>query len=228
MRSGRLGAGLALALLAGVPAAAHSSVGLGSGASRASLAVDAHGDALVSWRQGGSTVSVLVPPSGELSHGGVLDGADVSRPATVAGVPDAVALRRTPDGQLWALQLIQLGAQSPPVLDFSRWRGAPTTLTLRRAGERLEGRVAFHGAPVSGHTFTLAGKRPRIYVYLDCFSCGGKQGWSPMLGVPPQPDGSFAVLLRQAWIGSRYRATVAGPNLGTTLAPDAQTVIEAS
>jgi hypothetical protein len=219
---------LVLALLAAAPALARASVGLGGSASHATLAVDAHGDALVSWRQGGGAVSLLIPPSGELSHGGQLDGADVSRPATLAGVPDAVALRRSPDGELWALQLIQLGAQSPPVLDFSRWRGAPTTLTLVRAGDRLEGRVAFHGAPVSGLTFTLAGKHPRIYVYLDCFACGGKRGWSPMLGVPPKPDGSFAVLLRQAWVGSRYRATVAGPNLGATLAPDAQTVIEAS
>ena len=43
-----------------------------------------------------------------------------------------------------------------------------------------------------------------------------------MLGVPPKTDGSFAVRLRPSWTGSRYRAAVAGPNLGAVLAPDAQ------
>jgi hypothetical protein len=46
-----------------------------------------------------------------------------------------------------------------------------------------------------------------------------------MLGVAPKADGTFSVLIRTAWKGSRYRATVAGPNAGTTYAPDAQTVI---
>ena len=34
-------------------------------------------------------------------------------------------------------------------------------------------------------------------------ACGGHAGWSPMLGVAPQADGSFSVLLRSAWTGSR-------------------------
>jgi hypothetical protein len=43
-----------------------------------------------------------------------------------------------------------------------------------------------------------------------------------MLGVRPKADGTFSVLLRPSWIGTRYRASVSGPNIGTTLAPDAQ------
>jgi hypothetical protein len=85
--------------------------------------------------------------------------------------------------------------------------------------------VSFGGKPVSGHSTTLAGLRPKIYVYLDCFGCGGQAGWSFMLGVAPRADGTFSVLLRASWKGSRYRATVAGPNVGTTYAPDAQTTI---
>jgi len=46
-----------------------------------------------------------------------------------------------------------------------------------------------------------------------------------MISVAPKADGSFSVLLRPDWTGSRYRATVLGPNLGTTLAPDAQAIV---
>jgi hypothetical protein len=41
----------------------------------------------------------------------------------------------------------------------------------------------------------------------------------------PRTNGSFRVFLRPAWMGTRYRATVAGPNLGTTRGPDAQATI---
>ena len=67
--------------------------------------------------------------------------------------------------------------------------------------------------------------KPKFYVYLDCFGCGGRAGWSFMLGVAPKADGTFSALIRPNWKGTRYRATVAGPNAGTTYAPDAQTVI---
>jgi hypothetical protein len=225
---------LALSALAGgLGGSARASIGIeGEGgvavAGRPShilLRVDASGDALVTWTQNGSADSVLVPPTGQLSHGGSLRGPDVSRPGPLSLVPDAVSVRRTPDGRLWALQELQLGAQSQFELDLSRWQGAPTKLTLSSDGTRLRGTLGFHGVPVSGHTFTLEGKTPRIYVFLDCFGCPGKPGWSPLLGVAPHPDGSFAVYLRPSWKGSRYRATVAGPNIGSTFAPDAQTVI---
>jgi len=45
--------------------------------------------------------------------------------------------------------------------------------------------------------------------------------------VAPKADGSFGVLLRPSWLGRRYRATVAGPNVGTTYAPDVQAEIAA-
>lgn len=35
------------------------------------------------------------------------------------------------------------------------------------------------------------------------------------------------VLLQPSWLGRRYRATVAGPNVGAAYAPDAQAVIAA-
>jgi hypothetical protein len=225
-----------VALAGGLAGGARASIGLEGGGDGAAasgrpshllLRIDASGEALVTWMQDGSAESVLVPESGELTHGDVLPGANVSKPGPVGAVPDALAVRRTPDGRLWALQELKIGAQSQPELDLSRWQGAPTKLTLERDGTRLGGTLSFHGKPVSGHTFTLAGKKPRIYVYLDCFGCPGKPGWSAMLGVAPGSGGSFAVFLRPSWQGSRYRATVAGPNLGSTYAPDAQTVIAA-
>jgi hypothetical protein len=213
------------AAVAAAPVAA--SIQLGSGASQVTLEVDRAGDALVTWKEAGRSESVLVPPTGQLTHGGSLAGPDLSRPAPVPGLPSAVVTRRTPDGRLWALQELQVGAGPQVWLDLSRWQGAPTSLTLTTDGTRLQGRLSFHGAPVSGTTFTPAGLHPRIYVYLDCFGCPGQPGWSPMLGVTPRADGSFAVYLRPSWKGTRYRATVAGPNTGSTLAPDAQTLVRA-
>jgi len=162
-----------------------------------------------------------------LYHGGSLSGRDVSRPASVPGLPLALAVRRTPDGRFWALQHWEVQPGGPVELHLARWRGAPTKLALSFDGTRLTGTASFQGKPVTGRTFTLEGKHPRIYVYLDCFACGGKAGWIRMIGVAPRADGSFAVLVRPSWQGTRFRATVAGPNAGTTFAPDAQAVISA-
>jgi hypothetical protein len=228
MRTSRCGIAViaAGALAAALATAGAASVNLGSGASGVSLQVDAAGEAFVSFHADGQTQSLLVPESGELSHAAGPAGVDVSRAQATAGLPGALLVRRTPDGRLWALQLLPTTGGAPQ-LDLSRWSGAPTRLTLELVAGRLIGRASFGGQAVSGHTFTPAGKRPRIYVYLDCFDCGGRRGWSPMLGVAPHGDGSFAVLVRPGWKGSRYRATMAGPNRGTTLAPDAQVVISA-
>jgi hypothetical protein len=210
---------------------AASSAGFGDAASSAGLSalelsVDASGDALASWRQGGQSESVVLTAAGELSHATVLPSPDVSKPATLAGLADVAVLRRTPDGRLWALQEVQLGAGSPVELELARWRGAPTSLTLLSDGTRLHGTVSFQGSPVTGFSSTPSGKKLRIYVYLDCFACGGTSGWSPMIGVAPLAGGAFSVDLRPSWKSSRYRATVAGPNLGATLAPAAVTVLE--
>jgi hypothetical protein len=197
---------------------------------RPALRVDARGTAVVSWRSGGARQTVLVPARGHLTHGGSLAGADVSKPASVPGLPLALAVRRTPDGTLWALQAWQVQPSGPAEVHLARWKGAPTKLTLSSDGLRLTGSASFQGKPVTGRTFTLEGKRPRIFVYLDCFACPAAHGggWGRMLGVAPRADGSFAVRLRPDWIGKRYRATVAGPNIGTTFAPDARAVVSTS
>jgi hypothetical protein len=216
---------ISLLALAAPAAAAQASVGLSTAASHVTLQVDASGDALVTWSQAGATENVLLDAHGTLTHGGSLSGPDVSKPTHVAGVPSSFAVRSTAGGNLWALQLISIGAGKPISLDFSHWQGAPTDLMLATDGTHLTGSVTFGGKPVTGFSATPGGLRPKIYVYLDCFGCGGQAGWAPMLGVAPHADGTYSVLIRPNWKGSRYRATVAGPNAGTTYAPDAQTII---
>lgn len=210
---------LGLLLVAGALAgAARATVWIANGAAHPVLRVDAKGDAQVTWSGG----SVLVPPHGLLFHGGSLAGADVSKRASAAGIPFAVSVRRTPDGRRWALQAWQVAPGGPVELHLARWDGQPTQLTLASDGTRLSGSLSYHGKPVTGTSYTLEGKHPRIYVDLDCFACGGKPGWTRMIGVAPKADGSFSILLRPNWMGSRFRATVLGPNLGSTLAPDAE------
>ncbi len=205
--------------------AAQATIFVGSDATGITLGVDATGTAVVTFVSAGTRDTVVVPPRGRLVHGGRLSGRDVSRRTTVPGLTLASTARRTPDGTLWALQAWQVRPGGPKELHLARWKGAPTRLTLAFDGERLAGAATFQGKPVTGATFTLEGKRPRIFVYLDCLACGGQPGWTRMIGIAPQADGSFGVALRPAWAGKRYRATVAGPNIGTTFAPDVQVVI---
>ena len=168
---------------------------------------------------------MIVPAHGQLTHGGSLPGPDVSRPAAAGGVPFASAVRRTPDGRLWALQVWRPQPGGPLELHLARWRGAPTKLTLNLSGTRLKGRAIFAGHGVSGFSTTLEGKRLRIYVYLDYLAGGA---WHRMLGLAPHADGSFQVLVRPPWKGTRYRATMLGPNAGASFAPDARAVISTS
>jgi hypothetical protein len=214
---------LALALFLALATAAQGSVQVGTAASGAKLHVDAAGDVLVTWTQAGAKESVFITAQGVLTRGDTLPGPDVSAPSSIP-IPDALVTRRTERGNLWALQLITR-AGSPAALDLSHWRGAGTTLTMAVNGSHLTGSVTFDGKPVTGHTQTPGGRTPRIYVYLDCFGCGGQAGWTPMLGVAPTAAGTFSVFVRPAWIGTKYRATIAGPNIGTTYAPDAQIVV---
>jgi hypothetical protein len=205
--------------------AAQGSVYIDTTAARATLAVDSRGNAVVSWIQGGSRQTVTVPARGQLVHGGSLSGPDVSRRAAAGALPNALVVRRTPDGRTWALQSWPQTPGGPVELHLARWQGAPTNLTLAYDGKRLTGRAEFQGKPVAGTTTTLEGKRVRIYVYLDCSGCpGAGTGWKRMLGVTPKADGSFAALVRPEWKGRRYRALVAGPNIGATFAPDAQAI----
>ncbi len=220
--------GLALiglvAVLALVPAAA-ASYSLTTGATSASVRVDQSGSAAVTWRANGKTTSFVVPTSGQGYHGTVAT--DVSKPDSLA-LPMAIAVRRSPNGTLYGLQVFKVGSL-PVSLDVSRWHGAPTAVTLAVAGDHLTGTVTFDGKPVSGFSPTLAGRPTRIYVYLECLGCQGSANtWQLMLGVSPKSDGTFRVYLRQGWVGSKYRATVQGPNVDGQLAPDARTVISAA
>jgi hypothetical protein len=219
---------LPLTLLTALASAASGSVAVATGAfADPTLAVDRNGKARVGWTASGARRTLFVPPSGEVTYSGSLAGPDVSRPASVAGLRLALAVRRTPDGMLWALQRWAIPGRRTE-LHLARWRGAPTRLSLRVDGNRLRGTALFQGRPVSGFSSTPAGKRMRIYVYLDCFGCDARPGgWSAMLGVAPRSDGSFSVWLRPSWQGERYRATIAGPNVGAVRAPDAQTVVAA-
>jgi hypothetical protein len=217
-------AAVAVLLLVVAPSAA-ASVFIANSPAAPALRVDAKGNAEVSWRAGGARETVIVPAHGQLSHGGSLPGADVSRPATVPGLAFARVVRRTPDGRLWALEVWQPQPGGPRELHLARWTGAPTKLSLAFDGTHVTGRATFHGKPVAGHSYTLEGKRPRIYVYLD-YLAGGT--WHRMLGVPPKADGTFTVFVRPTWKGTRYRATMIGANTGSTFEPDASASVPAT
>jgi hypothetical protein len=201
-----------------------ASIYVGLNPTRATLGVDSRGTAVVSWVQGGARQAVTVPARGQLVHGGSLSG-DVSRSAPKTGIANALVVRRTPDGRTWALQTWPQTPGGPVELHLARWKGAPTKLTLAYDGSNLNGRATFQGKAVTGTSPTLEGKQLRIYVYLDCTGCPGSgAGWKRMLGVAPKADGSFTAFVRPEWKGKRYRALVAGPNLGATFAPDAQAI----
>jgi hypothetical protein len=213
--------GAALLLPAAQPGA---SIFVGTNPVRATLGVDSNGTAVVTWVQGGARQAVTVPAHGQLFHGGSLSH-DVSRPAGKGGIANPLVVRRTPDGRTWALQAWPETPGGPVDLHLARWKGAPTKLTLAYDGSNLNGRATFQGKPVTGRSPTLEGKQLRIYVYLDCTGCPGSgAGWKRMLGVAPKADGSFSAFVRPEWKGKRYRALVAGPNLGVTFAPDAQAI----
>ena len=217
-------AAVASAAMLALAGTAEGSVWIANDASRPGLRVDARSFAEVDWTQGGARRTQLVPPRGEVLPGGHV-ATDIARAAAAPGVPFARVVRTTPDGTLWALQLWRPQPGGPLELHLASWTGAPTKLELSADSVRVTGRVTFHGRPVTGFSTTPAGKRLRIYVYLDCFRCpAGGSGWGRMLGVAPKADGTFAVRLRPEWTGTRYRASVAGPNLGATRAPDAQAV----
>lgn len=210
----------ALAVAGAAAAAARSSDWIVNGGSSPALLVDAHGNAQVSWTSGGTRAFLVVPPTGRVYHAR-LPGPDTSKPVGAAGLPNALAVRRAANGTVYALQTWDVAGQ-PEALHFARWSGAPTQITLSLSGTRLTGTVSFHGKPVTGTSPTPSGTSVRIYVYLDCLGCAASpNGWSPLLGVAPHADGSFAAALRPGWTGRQYRATVAGPNLGADLAPDA-------
>jgi hypothetical protein len=223
-------AALALVLVALLTAAsARASIWIANGARDPQLRVDARGSAEVRWRdEHGAVRTLLVPPRGKLLPGGRISGRDVSRTATDKTIPMRVLVRRTPDGRSWALQAWRPLPHGPIELHLSRWRGAPTRIepeTPCCPDGRLRGTVAFGGRPVYGYSPTPEGKRIRSLAYVDFARQGG---WRRAVGVFLRPpSGSFTLFLQARWRSTRYRITVAGPNRGTTLAPDARVVVPA-
>ncbi len=223
----KLGLGIALVALAGLAGTAQASISVATNAQRPALQVDAKGNAEVSWTAAGRRRTLLVPPVGLYLPGARISGRDVSRAARAPRLPFMKALRRGPDGRLYALQAWRVKPGGPVELHFSRWKGSPTAVTLTTelvtGGERLVGRATFQGKPVAGYSRTNSGIRYRIFAFLDCFGCPQAQ-WRRIAGVAPRAGGDFRLLVKPEFLGSRYRVTIAGPNLGRTLAPDASAV----
>jgi hypothetical protein len=59
---------------------------------------------------------------------------------------------------------------------------------------------------------------------LECFACRGRSGWTWFNSVRTQADGAFGATVPHDAHVQRYRASIVGPNIGTTLAPDASAV----
>lgn len=193
---------------------------------RPALAVDGRGNALVSWTQDGARRTLFIPPTGRYLPGGRLTGPDVSKPATVAGLPYARVVRRTPDGRLWALQAWRVQKGGPRELRFARWQGKPTTVDGAVTQGTLKGRAVYAGKGVFGTSPTTAGTPIRHFALVDCEGCPGAPGWSRLLSVPlAGPRGSYALRLFPKRRGEGYRVSVTGPNRGWAYAPDATVVV---
>jgi hypothetical protein len=218
---------LVLCGLAGaVVASASASITIAYDASRSVLKVDAHGNAEVDWTEHGALKSMLVPPQGRYLPGGHISGPDVSKPAHGVALPYLRVLRRTPDGRLWALQSWSVQGGEREELRFSRWKGEPTTVTAAIAENRVTGTAGFQGRGVFGFSPTTAGTPIRLYAWVDCGRGADAPGWKRLIGVSLKgPDGQFSLFLKPAWLASRYRVTVPGPNRGATYAPDANVIV---
>lgn len=216
------------AALLGTPTAA-GSITAATSWQRPALAVDARGNALVTWTQAGARRTLFIPPSGRYLPGGRLTGPDVSTPATVAGLAYARVVRRTPDGRLWALQAWRVQKGGPVELRFARWQGAPTSVEGEVGPDGLGGRATYAGKGVFGTSPTTAGTPIRHFALVDCQGCPGAPGWSRLIAVPlAGPRGSYSVTLFPKRRGERYRVSVTGPNRGWAYAPDATVVVPAS
>lgn len=203
-----------------------ASISVASNAQRPALRIDARGTAEVSWTAAGRRRTLTIPATGLYLPGGRLSGPDVSVAARLPSLPFARATRRV-GSTFYALQAWRVEPGGPVELHFSRWQGRPTTVTLRAepasGSERLVGRAEFQGKPVYGYSRTNSGIRYRIFAFLDCFACPAP-AWRRMSAVAPRVGGEFRLLVKPTLLGTRYRVTIAGPNIGRTLAPDASAV----
>ncbi len=217
-----------LAVVAMIAAPARGSVKVAGNAPAPRLCVMSDGRAEVSWS--GSRVATVA------LNGGVVWGhphcsRNVGQPESSMQIPMAVVVLRAPDGTYHALQQWQRLAGGPVELRYSRWDGEPTKLVLRAdavprgAEERVRGVLTFHGKPVHGFRSTSAGVPLDPFgrnVYLDAYRAGG---WQRMMGIlAHKGSGAFSLWIRPQWEGSSYRGRVIGPNLGSTLAPDAEAI----
>jgi hypothetical protein len=222
-------AAAALVAAAALPATAGASIMVAANARQATLRVTPSGAAEVDWTTaGGSRGSIVIWPSGRKRWEAHLSGRDVSYPATGVAIPVARVVRETPDGRLWALQAWRRLPGGPVELRFSRWRGAPTTLTLKAVcckwhSENVVGKASFHGRAIYGFHSTPQGvplDRFGRNVFLDSYRNGR---WRRMMGIlTHRPTGRFSLWIQRFWLGSAYRGTMIGPNWGWTLGPDAQ------
>jgi hypothetical protein len=223
---------VAAALLA--PASASASLKVASWARHPALKVGGNGAAEVDWTSHGRRHSVVIYRSGALRYGAHVRGRDVSFPTTAVSIPMALAVRQTPNGNFWALQAWRRLRTGPLELRFSRWKGAPTLLTLgsvccKWRSENVVGQATFHGKPIFGHHATSTGVPLDKYgrnVYLDTFRGGA---WRRMMGILTHRNtGRFSLWIRPYWRGTAYRGTIIGPNWGWTLGPDAQAQTQSS
>jgi hypothetical protein len=216
-----LAGALVLAAALALDQPARASVGVASDAGSPRLKVDAKGNTEISYTSEGERRTVLVPVKGAVLPGGRIATADVSKAAKKPTLPNMKVLRRGPGGWLYALQTWP-SRGGPVELRFSRWKGAPTKLTFTarnvRRGISLQGRVTVAGKPIPIRSRVPGGMFQREYVYLDQRIAGQ---WKILGGVAVKRNGSYQRVVYLAGpTGSRFRASVAGPNVGTTYAPD--------
>lgn len=207
---------------------ADASVKIAWGARSPNLRVSIIGAAEISWTQSGVRRHVKVAPTGAMRYGARLGLPNVAARTSAMRLPLKAKVWQTPDGTFWALQQWRRLRGRPVELRFSRWRGAPTKLTLRAVcckwrSERIRGRASFQGRPIYGFSSTPAGvplDRFGRNVYLDTFRQGR---WKRMMGIlTHRHDGTYSLWIRRYWRGKRYRGIISGPNWGWTLAPDAR------
>lgn len=216
--------GLAL-FLAGHALPAQASVKVVGDATGARLCVNADGSAQVSWEHSRETPArvAVIDAVGRVTYGHPTCTTSAARPAPDVRIAMALVVVRDPAGRLHALQEWKRLPEGPVELRYARWTGAPTLLTLREVGPRVIGELSFHGRPVHGFRSTSQGVPLDPFgrnVYLDSFRGGA---WTRMMGIlTHRPTGAFRLWIRPHWEGTRYRGRVIGPNLGGTLAPDAE------
>ncbi len=230
MRNVRFGpvGGLAVLICLVAGAAANASVKIAGDAREPTLRVSRAGHAEIGWTTpSGVRRHAVVSRNGSIRWGKRLRRPDVSTKTTSPRIPFAATVRQTPNGRFWALQSWRRLRAGPVELRFSRWRGAPTRLTLDAAcckwrSESIFGRASYHGKPVHGFSATPDGvplDRFGRNVYMDSRRGGT---WRRMMGIlARRPHGKFRLWVRPHWRGTQYRATISGPNRGWTLAPDA-------